>query len=352
MQQAKYWAQIAQTLSSIATTFDPTYKDTSVSLTNNNLTANFAGTQAGVLGTVGYAAGQHYFEATFAQGNSSSNASVGIAPRNEDLSSQVGYDDGSGAIAVFQNSGNVYANGSKLGSSSGFSNNGAVVGVAVDSNRKLVWFRVNGGKWNGSTSADPATGVGGFAYAGTANMYPALCSDAVAEFTLNLAGPFQSPTPGGYKSWSADALEYVVPLATDSVPGIASFGGGLTIDAAGHVTADTFYALNTIAATNAVQIDLTNPVPVYRVILNGESATFNFTNLTLPAGAALRFTVYVEQGSGSNVISAWDPNISWASGSPPILAYAQGARNILEFESIDGRTFAGFYVGQLNPAGT
>jgi hypothetical protein len=62
--------------------------------------------------------------------------------------------------------------------------------------------------------------------------------------------------------------------------------------------------------------------------------------------------VYVEQGSGSNVVSAWDPNISWASGSPPILAYAQGARNVLEFESIDGKTFAGFYVGQLNPAGT
>ena len=47
------------------------------------------------------------------------------------------------------------------------------VGMAVDLTNKLVWFMTPGsGFWNGSTTADPASGTGGFSYTTSGAMYP------------------------------------------------------------------------------------------------------------------------------------------------------------------------------------
>ena len=36
-----------------------------------------------------------------------------------------------------------------------------MISIAVDADRKMVWFRVNGGDWNGSSTNDPARNLGG-----------------------------------------------------------------------------------------------------------------------------------------------------------------------------------------------
>lgn len=347
-QQSQYWANIAQAANAAATTFDPAYKAASVTLSNNNLTATFVSGQSGILGTVGYGSGKHYFEVTYVSGSSSGNASIGIAPSNETLNSQIGYNDNTGAIATFQTSGNVYVSGSKLGSASGYGTHGNVLCVAVDSDDKLVWFRTNNGNWNGSGTADPVAKVGGFSYSYAGAMFPAVCTDSASVYTANFTGNFTQTIPAGYRAWAADAYHYVVPYATAINPGIVSAGPGLSVNAQGQLSADTYYDIATIQASSAITIDLTNPSPGYHIILNDASATFSFANLTLPQGSALRLTFYFEQGTGNNTITSWDSSIKWV-GAAPILAYTQGARNVIEFETIDGVSFAGYYVGQINP---
>ncbi|KVN83447.1 SPRY domain protein [Burkholderia ubonensis] len=348
-QQSQYWANIAQVANAVTATLDPGYKSPKVTLSSGNLTATFAGGQAGVIGTVGYSSGKHYFEVTFVSGTSSGNASAGLAPSSEPLNIQIGYDNASSGIGDFQSSGNVYIAGSKAGGASGFGDSGDVLCVAVDMDAKLIWFRTNGGNWNGSATADPVKKVGGFAYAYGGALYPALCSDSAAVFSANFAGNFAQMIPAGFRAWGADAYHYAVPYATAASPGIVSIGSGLTINVAGQVSADTYYSITKMQAARAIAIDLTSPTPGYHVVLNQASATFSLTNLTLPQGKALRLTFHIEQGTGSNKIDTWDARIKWVGGAAPILAYTKGARNVIELETIDGATFAGYNVGQINP---
>ncbi|HHT8991157.1 TPA: SPRY domain-containing protein [Burkholderia cenocepacia] len=345
--QSQYWAGISQAVNASPTTFNPGYKHSSIALSNGNLTATFSGTQAVVLGTNGYASGKHYFEIAFTSGSSSGNSSIGIAPGNEPLSNQVGYDDNSGAVAVFQGSGAIYINGSKVGSGSGFSTAGNVVGVAVDADQKLVWFRTGTGQWNGSGTADPVAGTGGISYSIAGNVFPVVCTDSSAVFTGNFAGNFAGTIPTGFRAWAADAYHYVVPYATASTPGIVTAGSGIAVDQNGRISADTYYDMLTIQCADAITLDLTSPTPGYHLVLNSQSASLSMTNLKLPAGKALRMTIYLEQGTGNNTIGSWDSRIKWV-GAAPILAFSKGSRNVIELETIDGVSFAGYYIGQIN----
>lgn len=124
-------------------------------------------------------------------------------------------------------------------------------------------------------------------------------------------------------------------------------GSGVSVDPFGKLSVDTYYDMVSIQAQDTISIDLTTPVPGYHIVLNSQAATFALTNLQLPAGKALRLTFYFEQGTGNNTISSWDSRIKWV-GSRPILAYTVGSRNVIELETIDGQTFAGYYIGQIN----
>jgi hypothetical protein len=68
----------------------------------------------------------------------------------EDLNSIGFWDDGS-----------VYIDSTSTGGYPSFGFNGAIVDVAVDRFHNLIWVRVNGGLWNNSSSANPATATGG-----------------------------------------------------------------------------------------------------------------------------------------------------------------------------------------------
>ncbi len=346
-QQSQYYSGIAQSATANPSTFDPAYKAASITLANSNLQATFATGQAVVLATNGYTTGKHYFEVTFTSGTASGNAAVGIAPDNEPLNVQIGYEDTTGAVAVYQNSGTVYAKGATVGEASTFNTAAKVVGVAVDADAKLVWFRTGSGNWNNASTANPSTGVGGIAYTITGEVKPAVCSDSASVWTGNFSGNFANTIPAGFRAWAADSYKYVVPYATANTPGIVVAGAGIDVDANGVLSVDSYYDMATVQGGDAITIDLTTPTPGYHVILGSASATFSFSNLSLPAGKALRLTFYFEQGTGNNVIGTWDPAIKWV-GATPILAFTKGARNVIEFETIDGTTWAGYYVGQIN----
>lgn len=97
-----------------------------------------------------------------------------------------------------------------------------VVGVAVKNNQ--IWFRVNGGKWNGNASANPVTNVGGFSLTATPLYWPSAAVNFNASSTgpatadINTGPMFAYAIPAGFTSWYSGGISPVVPID----PGVAN----------------------------------------------------------------------------------------------------------------------------------
>jgi hypothetical protein len=136
------------------TTWNPADKQT-ITLSNGNLTATATTSNSGVRTILGLSAGKLYCE--FTNNWTSGSSSVGLG-KSTTLFSAVP----NGQCSVLFG-GAINLNGSNTGKSLGAGLvPTATIGMAVDIPNKLVWFRVAPtGNWNGSGTANPATGVGG-----------------------------------------------------------------------------------------------------------------------------------------------------------------------------------------------
>jgi hypothetical protein len=142
-----------------ATTWNPS-DIAQATLSNGNLTVTTSGVNTGVRATTGFTTGKYYWEATAVTwaGNGSE---VGVATASAALlggalAGQAVVTRGTTAL------GGIHVNGTYSGSSLGTMSNGTVVGIAVDLTAGLIWFRkAPSGNWNGSGTANPATGTGG-----------------------------------------------------------------------------------------------------------------------------------------------------------------------------------------------
>lgn len=106
---------------------------------------------------------------------------------------------------------------------------GNVVSMAYDTVNKLVWYRVNGGNWNGSATANPATGVGGFdvsgGYTGTDSKVIVYLSGSDA-LTANFgASAFAYAVPAGFTAW--DVVKTVNGVASTFAAGSLSISKGI-----------------------------------------------------------------------------------------------------------------------------
>jgi hypothetical protein len=109
-----------------------------------------------------------------------------------------------GAI-VFFFSGNIWAGGSNTGISLGARSNGDVIGIAVDLDNRMIWFKkVSGtpGNWNNSGTANPATNVGGITVpAGLMVPFNVHGATAGSILTANFgASGFTGTVPSGFAS--------------------------------------------------------------------------------------------------------------------------------------------------------
>ena len=142
------------------TTFNPSDKSANVTLSGGNLVATNTG--QGLVRTLDkQISGKFYFEFTFA--NSSSGYFAGVANGMADLSNSV---ISAVNTAAFNGGGTISVNGVTQSGSLGTIPVGGTGCVAVDFTALLIWFR-NGaaGNWNGSGTANPAIGIGGFSIA-------------------------------------------------------------------------------------------------------------------------------------------------------------------------------------------
>jgi hypothetical protein len=132
---------------------------------------------SGVRSIYSASAGKYYFEISFSATGVPSSAAVGIANSSASLTGAV---FSGTSVADCNGSGSVQVNGTGQTGVGNIANSGTCC-IALDMGGKLVWFR-NGaaGNWNGSGTANPATGVGGYSVSGLTGGATALYAFACA----------------------------------------------------------------------------------------------------------------------------------------------------------------------------
>lgn len=180
---------------------DPLNKGANVALSNLNLTATKASGGVGwqmARSTVGKSTGKFYLEATFDE-FSGSFIGLGLGDAMASVSNFYGADNHG---LIYVNNGAVFTGGALLTTIQTIAE-GQVLGIAFDVDARLIWFRTNGGNWNDSGSADPATGVGGIAFnAGmTGTFYPGagVQTSPSDQMTVNFGPTFAYTPPSGFE---------------------------------------------------------------------------------------------------------------------------------------------------------
>jgi hypothetical protein len=135
---------------------------TNVTMSNGNRTATHSTTtEAGVRSTAYKTIGKYYFEVTVGASNGTTDG-CGILMSTGTYS---GINSGQDCTYVYPNlsGGAIYTHDGSAGISIGAVADGSIVGIAIDLDLRLGWFRQNGGNWNGNVigSQNPATATGG-----------------------------------------------------------------------------------------------------------------------------------------------------------------------------------------------
>lgn len=189
--------------------FDPAQITSHVTLSGNNNTATAGASVAsgdGARAVRNNAAGKYYCEFTLtAYVGGASQVGCGIVRSTFTMGANFvgGTTD---SYAFFAGDGNFYTNGVTDSGIATYTTND-VICMAVDLDNTRIWFRINGGNWNNSATADPATNTEGRAIlaAGGNPYYPAVdfeSSTATSAWTLNVGGSAYARTPpSGFVNW-------------------------------------------------------------------------------------------------------------------------------------------------------
>ena len=207
----------------MSTTWNPSDKGASVTLTGSNLIASVSGTASGTVRSIDrVASGKTYFEVTF---TTVSNITAGIATAAASLTTGATQ---TYTATVANNTGSVAVNGASL-ATLGAITAGSVVCFAFDLDAQLFWAR-NGaaGNWNASATANPATGAGGLALAPggfghgiSAYGYCGFNSSASGSMTANFGGSaFTGTVPSGFTSG----------IASPSTPALSAVATQLALE--------------------------------------------------------------------------------------------------------------------------
>lgn len=177
------------TLSAAASNYcvlNPLNKDTSITVTNANLSASAGGTNIGVTGSIAVSSGKWYWEVTQTAGGVATSNIVGITDAT--LSAKTAglttnsYGYGTGTTAYKWNAGTNTAYGVNW-------TNGDVIGVAFDADAGSLTFYKNG-----SSQGTAFTGISG-------TFYPAFGFQNTSAYDINFGQrPFGYTPPTGFKS--------------------------------------------------------------------------------------------------------------------------------------------------------
>lgn len=182
-------------------TWNPADKAIDLTLSGGNLTATVVPVAAnGVRATQSATTGKFYWETLI--GAISSVIWMGVADGSFSLTTI----PGGNSHAMSYSSSGLIQFGSTLDTIATYTT-GNVVSCAADFGGQLLWVRVNGGIWNGNGANDPATGTGGYSFAGIGSpAFPEFSARAAAA-TVNFgATGFSFAVPSGFSRFSGNII--------------------------------------------------------------------------------------------------------------------------------------------------
>lgn len=211
------------------TSWSPTDKYSTLTLSNNNLTANASPVSAygAVRAMHGKTSGKYYIEGVHNWlGNPSANLLFGIASGSHGLNQYLGSGNQSGGL---DGAGNIQGVGGGTGGDPG---TGDIISLAVDVDNKQVWWRVQGGNWNNNAANDPGIGAGGKTFVSFIGpVFPAYNGGFGEQkvFTVNFGdSPFTYPVPAGFTAgWPKNVATMLTVVDNNGVIGNA--GTSITV---------------------------------------------------------------------------------------------------------------------------
>ena len=182
------------------TSWNPSDKTASITLSNANLTAVTSSNNQSVRAVDKQVSGQFYFEVTCT--TIGANLGVGL------MAGAPALGGGSlvGTITIVSGGGLIYLNGVSTGITIGTVTNGSLLGLAFDITNKLAWFRVGAsGNWNGNAGFAPDTGIGGVNFSSLGSGFPyypyATINNTTNTITANFGDTaFTGTVPTGFTS--------------------------------------------------------------------------------------------------------------------------------------------------------
>lgn len=284
------------------TTFNPSDKSATITLSNGNLTAT-SSTSVGqaVRSTTSYSSGKIYFEVTL--GTVTTDIAIGIANSSWTLSDpgQLGSNTQSVGFYAVSPTQAIYYNSSQLSTGASASSNGEIVSVAVDFTNKLIWVKTAvmiaaSQPWNNSSSANPATGTAGVSFSGIAAgpyfvTFDTLEGGSVA--TVNFGNTaFNRAAPSGFSPWdntpvTATGAAKITPSCAASVAAVNSVTGVSVAGFARASTATYFDATGRLQSSPTNTPRLTTYNPTTLALIGGlyESAATNIIRNPRAEGA-------------------------------------------------------------------
>lgn len=183
----------------MSTTWNPADKDAGITLSVGNHVATAAAGNPNVRGTSSHSSGKWYAEFP-TNSITSGGGAIGVCSGARSLTSNV-YTLG----VMMATGGQIVDDGSITDPAFG-SYNGKHISACFDFTNLKAWFRYNGGNWNNSGAADPATNVGGNAatYLGSAAMFLFTWIQNAGSTTVNAGdSAFTYSIPSGFTAWDS-----------------------------------------------------------------------------------------------------------------------------------------------------
>ena len=213
-------------------TWNPSDKSANLVLSSGNLTvtgSNGAFTVMGVRGTISKSTGKYYWEITIVEDTGFPTFfQIGVANAAVPITGGITGAGGLGVALVGDGAVTVSTDGTPVATLMAY-DEGDVVGLAVDFDNWRMWWRVNGGNWNNSGTANPATNTEGVPLnSGSLVTFPTgvpyfpiiyqlqITADPPQQTIANFgATSYTNTPPAGFLNWGGGAVGMTKNIVTD-----------------------------------------------------------------------------------------------------------------------------------------
>jgi len=310
----------------VTTSLNPSDKSASITLSNNNLTWQSTGAAVTYFDarSVDTVSGKVYFEWVVNNRTPGQEAlAVGIATTSASLTSFPG--NTTDSWGYYSEAGTVWFNNAVV-TTIGLGNYvGAVICTAWDDDNKLIWIKVDGGNWNNSSTANPATGTGGISVSGL------LGSAGARKVIVTSANPNRADQ--GTLRFTAGTWTYEPPVGFYEINSPAPRIRAIQASVEGRAAAVT--STTSVFNTNPTSGNL---LVAWVALYNGSAAVTG----TVTDNKSNTWTRRAQQTTGLATVELWTAPVTSTGASFTITATASAGSSQINVVAVEFSGLSGY----------